>query len=90
MDSSDDQGPSKTIAITDDDSSTEDEYDHEFSNIYNKRFSNRVLHAGSTVNAADGRLWAIPYRFGKRAAMPYRFGKRADMHFRIGKRNLSS
>lgn len=85
MDSSDDQGSSKSLAITDDDSSIEDEYD-----LFNKRFSNRILHAGSTVNAADGRLWPLPYRFGKRAAMPYRFGKRAGMHFRIGKRNLSS
>jgi len=49
-----------------------------------------MARAGSsTVNGGDSRLWAIPYRFGKRAAMPYRFGKRAAMHFRLGKKSAS-
>jgi hypothetical protein len=50
-----------------------------------------MIRAGnSAVNSGDNRLWAIPYRFGKRAAMPYRFGKRAAaMHFRLGKKSAS-
>ena len=90
MDSSDEQDSSKAIVVTDDDdddddeSSNEDEYEHDFSKILSRRFSNKVLHAGNTATGGDARLWAIPYRFGKRAAMPYRFGKRAGMHFRLG------
>ncbi|CAF0732156.1 unnamed protein product [Didymodactylos carnosus] len=41
------------------------------------------LHGGDS-----NRLWAIPYRFGKRSAMPYRFGKRAAMHFRLGRKSI--
>ncbi|CAF0814987.1 unnamed protein product [Rotaria sp. Silwood1] len=46
----------------------------------NARASNPTIHFG------DSRLWAIPYRFGKRATLPYRFGKRATMPYRFGKR----
>jgi hypothetical protein len=55
--------------------------------VVDKRYANKVVRAGSpAVNGGDNRLWAIPYRFGKRAAMPYRFGKRAAMPYRFGKR----
>lgn len=50
----------------------------------------RMIRAGYAAgNPTDNRLWAIPYRFGKRSAMPYRFGKRAAaMHFRLGKKSV--
>ncbi len=48
----------------------------------NKRYADKVVRG-------DSRLWAIPYRFGKRSAMPYRFGKRAGMHFRLGKKSAT-
>jgi hypothetical protein len=54
--------------------------------MLDKRYANQVDRRG---NAGDSRLWAIPYRFGKRSAMPYRFGKRAGMHFRLGKKSAS-
>lgn len=56
--------------------------------LISKRFENKVIRGGIATNG-DNRLWAIPYRFGKRSAMPYRFGKRDNgMHFRLGKKNL--
>lgn len=62
-----------------------------FPQVVNKRYTNKIIRAGnSAVNGGDGRLWAIPYRFGRRSAMPYRFGKRAAaMHFRLGKKSAS-
>jgi len=55
--------------------------------VVSKRYANKLARPGtSSING--GRLWDIPYRFGKRAAMPYRFGKRAAaMHFRLGKKS---
>ena len=35
-------------------------------NLLKKRFINIAIRGGST-NTGDGRLWAIPYRFGKRS-----------------------
>ncbi len=52
--------------------------------VVNKNYPKKMIRA-----RGDGRLWDIPYRFGKRAAMPYRFGKRAAMHFRLGKKSAS-
>lgn len=58
-----------------------------WSHIAKKRYANTKAHVrNSVVNGGENRLWAIPYRFGKRAAMPYRFGKRAAMPYRFGKR----
>jgi hypothetical protein len=74
----------------DDDSSSDEEYSHDsplhpqaaWSPTLNKRYASKVIRG-------ESRLWAIPYRFGKRGAMPYRFGKRAGMHFRLGKKSAS-
>ncbi|CAF1303334.1 unnamed protein product [Adineta steineri] len=62
--------------------------------VVEKRYANKLARARSSgISGSDSRLWAIPYRFGKRAAaaaMPYRFGKRAAaMHFRLGKKNAA-
>ncbi|CAF2386023.1 unnamed protein product [Rotaria sp. Silwood2] len=55
--------------------------------IDNEHYAKINARASSpTLNIGDSRLWAIPYRFGKRVAMPYRFGKRAAMPYRFGKR----
>ena len=75
----------------DEDSSSDEEYSHGSSLLHpqaawsptlNKRYASKVIRG-------ESRLWAIPYRFGKRGAMPYRFGKRAGMHFRLGKKSTS-
>ena len=79
----------KPIVVADDDENLsnsnnnadeEDEHQAHWPHFLNKRYATKVIRG-------DGRVWAIPYRFGKRAAMPYRFGKRAGMHFRLGKKN---
>ncbi|CAF1008068.1 unnamed protein product [Adineta steineri] len=62
--------------------------------VVEKRYAKQLARARSSgISGSDSRLWAIPYRFGKRAAaaaMPYRFGKRAAaMHFRLGKKNAA-
>jgi hypothetical protein len=58
--------------------------------LVNKHDPKKMIRAGNSVgDGGDNRLWAIPYRFGRRAAMPYRFGKRAGMHFRLGKKNAA-
>jgi hypothetical protein len=56
-----------------------------------KRYASKVIRGESRLWAIPyrfGKRGAMPYRFGKRAAMPYRFGKRAAMHFRLGKKNF--
>ncbi|CAF4504626.1 unnamed protein product, partial [Didymodactylos carnosus] len=53
--------------------------------IFGKRVRGDVSHGSDNSN----RLWAIPYRFGKRSTMPYRFGRRAAMHFRLGKKSVN-
>ena len=81
----------------DDDRLNDEEYDHDYGqspyykaywpDMINKRYASKFIDMnGRHGNGGGGetRLWAIPYRFGKRAAMPYRFGKRAGMHFRLG------
>ncbi len=78
--------------MTDDENLSSEEYNNEYfqpdqlkliwPQIINKRYADKVIRG-------DSRLWAIPYRFGKRAAMPYRFGKRAGMHFRLGKKSAN-
>jgi hypothetical protein len=56
----------------------------------NKHYSKKMIRSNNAAaNGGDNRLWAIPYRFGRRAAMPYRFGKRAGMHFRLGKKSAA-
>ncbi|CAF1616471.1 unnamed protein product [Adineta ricciae] len=67
-----------------------------WSPVFHKRYAKKLARGGSSsINVADGRLWAIPYRFGKRAsfvaaALPYRFGKRAAaIHFQFGKKNAA-
>ncbi|CAF1177141.1 unnamed protein product [Rotaria sp. Silwood1] len=94
------QSASKSIPLTDDENLNSEEYDYDYPQISNnknfwpesisKHYANKVIRGSvSTGNGGDNRLWAIPYRFGKRAAMPYRFGKRAGMHFRLGKKSAS-
>ncbi len=94
---------SKQAALPDDEDLSTSDSDEEYNNNYHqhhhnqaiwpqvvsKRYAKKLSHTGSSsINGGDGRVWAIPYRFGKRAAMPYRFGKRAAaMHFRLGKKS---
>ena len=54
--------------------------DEPLAHLLDKRYANKVIRG-------DTRLWAIPYRFGKRGAMPYRFGRRAAMPMRFGKKS---
>ena len=62
----------------------------QWSDLASKHYPKKVIRASDGAsNGGDSRLWAIPYRFGKRSAMPYRFGKRAAMHFRLGKKSAS-
>lgn len=62
----------------------------QWSDLASKHYPKKIIRAsGGASNVVDSRLWAIPYRFGKRSAMPYRFGKRAAMHFRLGKKSAS-
>jgi hypothetical protein len=88
----------KHLDFSDDDNSSTSPSDEENSEdlhpnpaAVHKRDSMKMARAGySAMNNAENRMWAIPYRFGKRAAMPYRFGKRAAaMHFRLGKKSAS-
>lgn len=96
---------SKQVVLNDDDelstiNSDEESNDHHrnyhnqamFPQVVNKRYTKKTVRAGNSANnGGDNRLWAIPYRFGRRSAMPYRFGKRAAaMHFRLGKKSASS
>ncbi|CAF0988286.1 unnamed protein product [Rotaria sordida] len=92
------QSASKSFPLTDDENLSNEENDYpesfHYKNIwpqlFNRRYANKVIRGGiSNVNGVDARVWAIPYRFGKRAAMPYRFGKRAGMHFRLGKKSIT-
>ncbi|CAF3542529.1 unnamed protein product, partial [Rotaria sp. Silwood2] len=91
---------SKSFPLTGDENLSTEEYDYDYpqpSNykqiwpeLISKRYANKVTRGStSNGNGGDSRVWAIPYRFGKRAAMPYRFGKRAGMHFRLGKKSAS-
>lgn len=61
---------------------------HQWSDLASKHYPKKIVRTSDGAGN-DGRLWAIPYRFGKRSAMPYRFGKRAGMHFRLGKKSAS-
>lgn len=89
----------QALANTDDDDESEtsesneeyfNDYHQHWPDMVNKRYAKKNARAGnSATNGGDNRLWAIPYRFGKRSAMPYRFGKRAAMHFRLGKKSAS-
>lgn len=59
----------------------DDNDDESLAHFVDKRYANKVIRG-------DARLWAIPYRFGKRGAMPYRFGRRAAMPMRFGKKSF--
>ncbi len=76
------------MIFTDDDSLNDEKYNDDYSKtvwpqIFTKRHLNKVIRGGSIITGGDNRLWAIPYRFGKRAPMPYRFGKRSGMDFQL-------
>ncbi|CAF3311735.1 unnamed protein product [Rotaria socialis] len=90
----------RPLGLTGDESQSDEGDEYDYSQLSNyetmwpqdltKRYTNKVARGGSlNGNGGDSRLWAIPYRFGKRAAMPYRFGKRAGMHFRLGKKSAT-
>lgn len=92
---------SKQAAFHDDDNDDDDEATssnsdekyindspHQWSDLASKHYPKKIVRTSDGA-AGDSRLWAIPYRFGKRSAMPYRFGKRAGMHFRLGKKSAS-
>ena len=92
------QSASKSLPLAGDENLSSEEYDYDYPQVSNykqiwpelisKHYANKVIRGTvSGGNGGDNRLWAIPYRFGKRAAMPYRFGKRAGMHFRLGKKS---
>ena len=76
----DDDDDDENLSNSNNNADEEDEHQAPWPHFLDKRYATKVIRG-------DSRLWAIPYRFGKRAAMPYRFGKRAGMHFRLGKKN---
>lgn len=90
----------KPLGFIGDDNQSDEELEYDYPHLshnepiwpqyLSKRYTPKLTRGGSPGgNGGDSRLWAIPYRFGKRAAMPYRFGKRAGMHFRLGKKSAS-
>ncbi|CAF2128015.1 unnamed protein product [Rotaria magnacalcarata] len=82
------ESAAKPLGLTGDDGQSDEGDEYDYSRLSNyeamwpqdmsKRYTKKVARGGSlNGNGGDSRLWAIPYRFGKRAAMPYRF---ADTH----------